>query len=1040
MAILLACTWFGREAGAEDVRDRIRVSDGGTVRDLELARDEIAGDRRARPADSLRRRAAGGLPSARDVAQWARDEERASGREAALVYYEAGRPRSEATRRLLGRRVAVRLAPGADPGAVAAAAGAVSAAAAPGAPGWHLLAADDVAGAPDLADRLANLAGVGEVHVQFGRQPRKKLIPNDTYFANQWHLRNTGQGGGTAGVDVNVVSVWDTRRGTNVVIGIVDDGLQLTHPDLVANVNTNWDYDWNDSTPLDPSPDPGNEDFHGTSCAGVAAARGNNSIGVSGAAPEAALVGLRLIAGAVDDADEAAALAHSNAVIHIKSNSWGPDDDGLTLEAPGPLARAALSNGVTSGRGGLGTIYTWAGGNGLEDDDNANKDGYANSPYTIAVAAVDDDGLQAYYSEPGACLVVCAPSSGGATDIYTTDLTGTDGYNSAYGTAGEPSNRDYTGTFGGTSSATPLVAGVAALILQANPALGWRDVQEILIRSARRIKPTDADWATNSAGLAFNHAFGAGLVQASGAVARAAGWTNLGPRITGRVSQTGLGLAIPDNNATGVSRTLNVATNVRVEHVEVTVNISHTSRGHLEVILTSPSGMQSRLIEPHADTGDHYASWTFTSVRHWGEASQGAWTVRVADRTSGTSGTLNSVALAVHGTASDPPARRPPVFEAVASPSVTEGSPVRVTVAAIPTDGDEVDLAVRDLPAWATFVSTNESGVLSGTPGAGDAGAWTVFFDATDIDGTVSATSTVTVTAAPVAATNLLVRYSFDDGPAFTTNPAAVVAGATASGVRARDGSITNFGGATANAAADNGWTGTVHYLEFTVTPDAGRIVEASGIHFVDRRSSSGPTAWRITSSADGHAANLASGSTHSSFTTNRADFGPVTSTAPLAVRIHGSAASQAGGTWRVDDVWLFGAVRGAGGPGPDADADGIADDWELRYSGTTTGLVASSDVDEDGFNALQEFLADTHPGVASSRFAVVRIDFEGEVAGIQFPSSTGRFYSVQLRTNLLETAWETVLAARPGSNGVTTLRHTHAAPTRMYRLDVRCP
>jgi subtilisin-like proprotein convertase family protein len=928
--------------------------------------------------------------------------------------------------------------PGTDSTAIAAAVGAESAEPAPGAPGWHLFRAGGLAAAPDLADRLAALGGVAEVQVQFGRQPRKKLIPNDTYFPNQWHLRNTGQGGGTAGVDVNVASVWDVYRGTHVVIGIVDDGLETTHPDLASNVNTAWDRDWNDTTPLDPSPDPANEDFHGTSCAGVAAARGNNSIGVSGAAPEATLVGLRLIAGIVDDADEADALTHSNAVIHIKSNSWGPDDDGLTLEGPGALTRAALSNGTAHGRGGLGTLYTWAGGNGLEANDNANKDGYANSPYTIAVGAVDDDGAQAYYSEPGACLVVAAPSSGGATDITTTDLVGTDGYNSTYGTAGEPSNRDYTGTFGGTSSATPLVAGVVALVLQANPALGWRDVQEILIRSARRINPTDAGWATNSEGLAFNNKFGAGMVNASGAVARALSWTNLGPRISLRAAQSGLGLSIPDNSTTGVSRALNVTTNLRVEHVEVTLDVSHTSRGHLEVVLISPAGMQSRLIEKHSDSGDNYRSWTFTSVRHWGEFSQGAWTVRVADRTSGTIGTLNSVILSVHGTAAGPAPRRPPLFESVPSPTVESGEPVSVTVAALPTDGDAVSLSSRNLPAWATFVSTNEIGIMSGTPGEGDAGVWTVFFDATDIDGTVSATSRVTVTAGGTAETNVLAGYTFDQDGSFTTNPASTAAGMTASGFRTRDGTLTTFGGMTGASVADSGWTGTVHYFEFTVVPDAGRDIQVTALQFGDRRSSSGPTAWRVTSGADGHAATLASGTTHSSWMTNAAVFAPFVSTAPLSIRIHGSGASASSGTWRLDDVRLLGRVRSTA---TDSDGDGITDDWELRYSGTSTGLVALSDADVDGFTALQEFLADTHPGVASSRFEVAQMVVDGAVARIGFLSSTGRLYSIHLLTNLVDASgWRAVITDRPGSNGVTTLWHTNPAPLKLYRVNVRRP
>ena len=102
----------------------------------------------------------------------------------------------------------------------------------------------------------------------------------------------------------------------------------------------------------------------GVVVAGVAAAVGNNGTGVSGAAPEATLVGLRLIAGPATDADEAAAMAHQNGLIQVKSNSWGPGDSGAVVEAPGPLTIAALQNGVATGRGNLGTLYLWAAGNG----------------------------------------------------------------------------------------------------------------------------------------------------------------------------------------------------------------------------------------------------------------------------------------------------------------------------------------------------------------------------------------------------------------------------------------------------------------------------------------------------------------------------------------------------------------------------------------------------------------------------------------------------------------------------------------------------
>ena len=475
------------------------------------------------------------------------------------------------------------------------------------------------------------------------RQQQPRLVPNDPLFVNQWHLRNTGQGGGTAGEDANVTGVWDTYRGTGVTIAIVDDGLQHAHPDLVSHYIAAASYDFNDD---DPDPTPVSTDGHGTAAGGVAAATGNNGLGVSGAAPGASLAGLRLIAGPADDLMEATALTYALADVDIYSNSWGPADSGTQLSAPGPLTLAALERGVTEGRGGLGTIYVWSAGNGLDNDDNVNYDGYANSRFTIAVTAIDNQGQQSWYAEPGAAILVAASSNGGTLDITTTDLLGTAGYNTATSGAGG----DYTNTFGGTSSAAPLVSGVVALLLEANPDLGWRDVQHVLVDSARRNDPTDADWVQNGAGRWVNHKYGFGAVDAAAAVALAETWTAAGPEVTAASGTQTVGLAIPDNDPTGVSTSFTMSADLATEWVEVTFSATHSYRGDLEVVLTSPAGTQSVLAEQRGDPGDHYAGWKFTSARHWGESSAGTWTLTVRDLGAADLGTFTSWSLDVYGT------------------------------------------------------------------------------------------------------------------------------------------------------------------------------------------------------------------------------------------------------------------------------------------------------------------------------------------------------------------------------------------------------
>jgi len=501
---------------------------------------------------------------------------------------------------------------------------------------WQSPLAADLA---SLDEALGRLENVDFVYPLLPR-PRELRWPNDPLFDNQWHLNNTGQTGGTAGADANVLPVWNWGSGTlgaGVVIGIVDDGLQHTHPDLADRYRADLSYDFNDR---DADPSPGSWDDHGTSVAGVAAATGNNGVGVSGAAPRAELAGLRLIAGWPTDQDEADALTFKNQQIDVYSNSWGAPDAADNLEAPGRLTLAAMANGVAGGRGGLGSIYVFAGGNGLKYGDNVNYDGYANSRYTIAVAAIDEDGVQSSYSEPGAPILVAAYSSGDREGITTTDLRGSAGY-----AAG-----DYTNDFGGTSSAAPLVSGVIALMLQANPNLSWRDVQHVLVQSAEQNDPGDADWTTNGAGHLVNHKYGFGAIDAQRAVNMATGWTNVGPELSTTSGLIQVGAAIPDDSATGVRSTFTVDENFNVEWVEVVLNATHTRRGDLEIVLTSPSGTESILAEEHDDRSSHYNGWVFTSARHWDESSQGDWTLLVRDVASRSTGTFDSWQLNVYGT------------------------------------------------------------------------------------------------------------------------------------------------------------------------------------------------------------------------------------------------------------------------------------------------------------------------------------------------------------------------------------------------------
>ena len=519
------------------------------------------------------------------------------------------------------------------------------------APEYLLVSAADPFAALEILPELRRLPAVEGADVQLASWQIPRTMPTDPLVAQQWHLKFQNQSGAEANSDIRVENAWlydstDGVKGTGIRVGVVDDGLETAHPDLAANVDTTSGKDWNGN---DLDPNPGTDDDHGTACAGNVAAPANNSLGGCGSAPEAKLIGMRLIAAATTDSQEAEAmnyLATGTNLIHIKTNSWGPNDTGANVEGPGSLTRAALINATSVGRNGLGTVFLWAGGNGNEVDDNSNYDGYANDPHVIAIGASDSLTHQAYYSEPGANLTCVAPSGGGTgtLGITTTDRTGKSGYNTSTGTAG-----NYYASFSGTSSATPTAAGVVALILQKNPALGWRDVKEILIRTAQKISSTDSDWSNNSAGFHFNHKFGAGLIDATAAVNLAANWIDLPPATSTSVSLTGLPASIPDNTPAGITRTFTVSSPLRVEYLTLALDITHTYRGDLAITLTSPSGMTSRLAEKHSDGGNNY-HWTFSSVRHWGELSTGTWTLKVADMAASDTGTLDAATLTLSGT------------------------------------------------------------------------------------------------------------------------------------------------------------------------------------------------------------------------------------------------------------------------------------------------------------------------------------------------------------------------------------------------------
>ena len=590
------------------------------------------------------------------------------------VAYEQGQTRNDAARRVITSQV---LASGKDSADLMRISGAAESKET-SVKGYVMLnflsTAEALAGTEQL--RKEGLKAEPQLRTQFN----KRVNSNDLYFDEQWHLLNLGNNGGIPGTDANVLAAWDYRStgggnpvlagysGAGVTLAILDDSVELAHEDLRPNVSVQPGitpggphFDFND---LDDDPSPGIGDNHGTACAGVAVGRGNNGLGGTGAGPLANLIGLRLISGPLTDADMGRAFTWDGGTVptqvDVESNSWGPFSG--TLGGPDILALDALRTATQTGRGGKGVVFLWAGGNGLQNQDDVNMDGFANSRFAIGVGAIGNNGKQSYYSNNGAPLLISAPSSGGPLSIFTTDVTGFGGYNDGF-TFGEPNDSNYTNSFGGTSSATPLVAGIVTLILEANPELGYRDVMEILASTAVKVDPTNVGWVTNGGGFQFNHSFGSGMVDAAAAVTRAEDWVNLGPETVQEriLSAPAVPIAIPDATDAGITRNFNFSSgpSLRVEHVEVQLDIAHGHRSDLQITLTSPSGHVSRIIETRdrstsrgsdVDYTDGNLGWVFTSSQHWGEDSLGTWSLNISDKTPGTGGTLQKARIRLYGT------------------------------------------------------------------------------------------------------------------------------------------------------------------------------------------------------------------------------------------------------------------------------------------------------------------------------------------------------------------------------------------------------
>lgn len=524
--------------------------------------------------------------------------------------------------------------------------------------------------------------------------PNPTVSAPDPMSAQAWHLKNTGQktfakSGGTTGMDLNIGNT--TMTGAGVLVAVSDNGVEKDHPDLSPNFSLPFSKNYALSSPWygDPAPD---DSAHGTAVSGIIAAAKNNGMGSYGVATNATIAGLKYIGPAYSLSKQ---VDQANGNYDIFSYSYGGYSCYFDYSPSSYIAQ--LEYGVKNLRGGKGAIYVKAAGNEfvsynsdcdstLEDDEdsyyfgNASLEEVHSYPWTIVTAAVNAFGVSSSYSTPGSSLWISAPGGEYGVNypaILTTDLMSCDrGYAKSSSTRNDFENGgqgntscDYTSVMNGTSAATPMVSGVVALILQANPNLSWRDVKHILARSARK---NDANrgitnhpagynltghtyqlgWITNAAGYNFHNWYGFGMVDVTAAVAMALNYNvNLGTfKNFMSSSSNNLNLSIPDNSATGVTHTINFSQPITIEAVQISLNVTHPWIGDLGVELTSPSGTKSILMNINSGVGvENIVDEVLLSNAFYGESGVGSWRLKIIDGQGQDTGKLNKWSVRIFG-------------------------------------------------------------------------------------------------------------------------------------------------------------------------------------------------------------------------------------------------------------------------------------------------------------------------------------------------------------------------------------------------------
>lgn len=477
----------------------------------------------------------------------------------------------------------------------------------------------------------------------------------------------------------NIQRAWHNTTGFGVTVALIDDGFDPATARLDGRFSTALSRDFSGSGSIG-EPAGG---FHGTTTSSLIGATGNVG-GPVGIAPDATIVGVKVGFGNTPFSGFVNALNYAAGTASVINNSWGFNGYGVGEPTQAVFAPwyAAVQKAVATGRHGLGDVIVFAAGNDRAGRNDLALQPINSDPREIAVAATNANGTVASFSTAGAALLVSAIGVNVAVLL--------------------PGGTSY-GFASGTSYSAPTVSAIVALMLAANPNLGWRDVQEILTDSAYAPPPSAAGFVANHArdwnggARLFSNDLGFGVVDASVAVDLARAWT------LQSTSANLLTVSVTNARAFSVAKggtaasTLAFSAGLRIQHVQVKIDDIGLLAARTMLVLISPAGTRSVLVDQTGLVGGVDQTGrldlngdVITSNAFWGESAAGTWTLQVQNIGGNTVATVRDWSLTAWGDAgaiAAAPLVYTPSFSALA-----KAAPGRTLVTTAGTHATTIDL------------------------------------------------------------------------------------------------------------------------------------------------------------------------------------------------------------------------------------------------------------------------------------------------------------------------------------------------------------